>query len=264
MQSGMKKWFFLIAVLLFTLTAQADVADEYVYEGTLGDRIPVRITFCVNGEEIAVGEIYYPKAKHPAPILLVGRTEDWGYSLKEYQDDGTITGVLSLKMKFGETEGDADEFLEGVWMNPKTGKKLPLKNMELVNRNVDNVLKYLDYEDPQNIGREYAYQEWDGDSQKMMTGHITFRGAGKNKLHFNISNERHGIAKGKSAPDSPAVLGETTHDYFYYEKLNECGYGFGAYFFKRFVVLKTISGPETLKCFGEHASFDGVYMKVKQ
>lgn len=260
----MKKWFFLIALLLFTITAQADVVGEYVFEGTLGDKIPVRITFCVNGEYIAVGEIFYPKAKHPAPILLVGGMEDWGYSLKEYQDDGTVTGLLSLKMQFGEMEEDPAEFLEGVWMNPKTGKKLPLKNMELVSRSVGDVLEFLDYEDPQNIGREYVYQEWNADDQKMMVGRIMFRGAGKNKLHFDISNDRHAVAKGKSAPDRPAILGETTHDYFYYENLNECNYGFGAFFFKRFVVLKTTSAPGTLDCFGKGASFDGVYMKIKQ
>lgn len=260
----MKNLFLLIVALLFTVTVHADVVGEYVFEGTLGDRIPVQITFCVNGEYIAVGEIYYPKAKHPAPILLVGGIEDWGYSLKEYQDDGTVTGILSLKMKFGENEEDADEFIEGEWMNPKTGKKLPLKNMELVSEMVVDVAKYLDYEDPQNIGREYAYQEWDADNQKMMAGHIAFRGAGKYKLHFDISNERRGIAKAKSTPDNPAILGETTHDYFYYENLNECGYAFSAHFFKRFVVLKTTSSQETLKCFGKSASFDGVYMKVKQ
>ena len=65
--------------LMLTLTAQADVLGEYSFEGTLGDKIPVRLKFAVNGEEIAVGEIYYPKAKDPAPILVVGApTRDGG------------------------------------------------------------------------------------------------------------------------------------------------------------------------------------------
>ena len=71
--------------LVFALAAQADVLGEYSFEGTLGDKIPVRLKFAVNGDEIAVGEIYYPKAKNPAPILVVGSpTNDEGwYYLKE-------------------------------------------------------------------------------------------------------------------------------------------------------------------------------------
>ena len=82
--------------LMLAIAAQADVLGEYSFEGTLGDKIPVRLKFAVNGEEIAVGEIYYPKAKNPAPILVVGSpTNDEGwYYLKEYQSDGTITGTM--------------------------------------------------------------------------------------------------------------------------------------------------------------------------
>ena len=48
---------FLCAILQ---TIKADVDGEYQFEGTLGDKIPVVITFCVNGDGIAVGEIYNP------------------------------------------------------------------------------------------------------------------------------------------------------------------------------------------------------------
>jgi hypothetical protein len=87
--------------LMLAIAAQADVLGEYSFEGTLGDKIPVRLKFAVNGEEIAVGEIYYPKAKNPAPILVVGSpTNDEGwYYLKEYQSDGTITGTMLFQGK---------------------------------------------------------------------------------------------------------------------------------------------------------------------
>ena len=98
----------------------------------------------------------------------------------------------------------------------------------------------------------------------MMGGNVKFRGAGKYKLHFEVSNAPGNIAEGKSAPDRPAVLGEATHDYFYYENVNECGYGFSAHFFKKFVVLKTTTQHETVGCFGMGVAFDGVYIKVKQ
>ena len=67
----MKKVLLFFALML-AMAAQADVLGEYSFVGTLGDKIPVRLKFAVNGDEIAVGEIFYPKAKNPAPILVVG------------------------------------------------------------------------------------------------------------------------------------------------------------------------------------------------
>ena len=55
----MKKVFFSIVVFVFAIAAaQADVLGEYSFEGTLGDNIPVVLKFAVDGDEIAVGEIY--------------------------------------------------------------------------------------------------------------------------------------------------------------------------------------------------------------
>ncbi len=256
----MKRLQLCLLLCLAVLAVHADVDAEYEFEGTLGNSIPVKISFCVNGDDIAVGEIYYPKAKHPAPILIVGQALENGYVFNEYQDDGTITGHLYLRI--GE-DGGRPCMEEGSWTNPKTGKEFLLRNMVCTSTSV-NVPKYLDYEDPQNIGREYAYQIWNPGYGAMMGGTVTFRGAGKNKIHFEVSNAHPNIAEGKSAPNRPAVLGEATHDYFYYDNVNECGYGFAAFFFKRFVVLRTTTGPETLNCFGANTAFDGVYIKIKQ
>ena len=77
----MNKLITLLAALLLAATAHADVLGVYSFEGTLGDKIPVKLKFAVNGDEIAVGEIYYPKAKNPAPILVVGQptANGWYY-----------------------------------------------------------------------------------------------------------------------------------------------------------------------------------------
>ena len=61
----MKKVLLFFALML-AMAAQADVLGEYSFVGSLGDKIPVRLKFAVNGDEIAVGEIFYPKAKNPA------------------------------------------------------------------------------------------------------------------------------------------------------------------------------------------------------
>ena len=263
MQNRMNRLLSILAALILSMTTWADVLGVYSFEGTLGDKIPVRLKFAVNGDEIAVGEIYYPKAKNPAPILVVGEpTEDGWYSLKEYQSDGTITGTMLFKID-GEDNADGPYISEGTWTNPRTGKSLPMKHFES-NGQVVQVPEYLDYEDPRNIGREYAYSVWNPGYGSMMGGCVKFRGAGKHKLHFEVSNAPGNIAEGKSAPDRPAVLGDYTYDWFVYENVNDCSYGFSAHFFKKFVVLKTITGPETLNCFGHGVAFDGVYIKVKQ
>lgn len=259
----MKRLLTILTALTLSVTALADVLGIYSFEGTLGDKIPVKLKFAVNGYEIAVGEIYYPKAKNPAPILVVGApTEDGWYHLKEYQSDGTITGTMLFKIE-GEDNADGPYIAEGTWTNPRTQKSLAMKHFES-NQEVVHVPQYLDYEDPQNIGREYAYTVWNPRYEAMMGGTVKFRGAGKHKLHFEVSNAPGNIAEGKSAPDRPAVLGDYTYDWFDYDNVNDCGYGFSAYFFKKFVVLKTTTGFETLNCFGMGVAFDGVYIKVKQ
>lgn len=263
MPNKVNKLLTIIAALMLSVVSQADVLGIFSFEGTLGDKIPAKLKFAVNGDEIAVGEIYYPKAKNPAPILVVGApTEDGWYYLKEYQSNGTITGTMEFKID-GEETADGAYISEGTWTNPKTGKSFPMKQFE-TNQEVVQVNQYLDYEDPQNIGREYAYSVWNPNYNSMMGGNVKFRGAGKHKLHFEVSNAPGNIAEGKSAPGRPAVLGDYTYDWFDYKDVNECGYGFSAYFFKKFVVLKTNTGRKTLECFGVGVAFDGVYIKIKQ
>ena len=253
-----------ITALMLSATALADVLGTYSFEGTLGDNIPVKLKFAVNGDEIAVGEIYYPKTKHPAPILVVGTLRDDGsYFMEEFQTDGTVTGVMRFKIE-GEDTAAGPYISEGTWTNPRTDKSFPMKHFE-ENGEVVQVPEYLDYEDPQNIGREYAYHIYNPRYGQMMGGTVTFRGAGRHKLHFEVYNAPGYVAQGKSDPNRPAVLGDYTYDFFYYENVNDCGYGFGAYFFKKFVVLKsTTTDPVTFDCFDQGMSFDGVYIKVKQ
>ena len=47
----MKKLLSIITVLMLAVTAQADVLDEYSFVGTLGEKIPVRLKFAVNGDD---------------------------------------------------------------------------------------------------------------------------------------------------------------------------------------------------------------------
>ena len=227
----------------------------------LDGKIPVNMIFQREGNCVA-GYIYYPKAKHPAPIMMIGTVTEYEgkdyYYLKEYQADGIITGSISLTLK----TDIYPQILEGTWTNPKTEKEMTMQEMTF-SRDAPKwyTTSLFVPEDPGNIGKEYSFQKWDTMYGSMMGGRITFKAAGKNKVHFECGNVRHNIAEGSSDKDRPAVL---KGNMFEYRDVNECGYGFRATFYKRFAYLETITGNETLDCFGMGASFDGIYIKVKQ
>ena len=220
----------------------------------------VVIAFQKNTDGIVAGYIYYPKAKNPAPIMIAGTVSRDGsgeyYLLNEYQADGSVSGIINLS-------GSVDEGrLEGAWVNPKTQKQMKIAEPYISHEAVKWFNKSLLVpEDPSNIGKSYAFQQWNESYKSIMGGQISFKAAGKNKVHFDCGNTAHNIALGKSAAGRPAVL---RGNVFEYNNVNECGYGFRATFFPRFVVLTTTSAPATLKCFGMGASFDGIYVKVKQ
>lgn len=235
----------------------------YRFDAKLDGRIPVNIVFQRTYDNIVAGYIYYPRAKKPAPIMIAGSVQKYNdklyYYLSEYQSDGIITGTISLTTP---VEVQWDSPMEGTWTNPKTDQQMQMTDLSYSqDMPVWFTQSLLTPEDPGNIGREYSFQKWDQNYQSMMGGHITFRAAGKNKVHFECGNVRHNIAEGSSDPDRPAVLHDNV---FEYKNVNECGYAFRATFFPRFVRLDTTSGNDTLDCFGMGASFDGVYIKIKQ
>ena len=234
----------------------------YRFDAKLDGRIAVNIVFQRTDDNILAGYIYYPKTKNPAPIMIAGSVAQYGdklyYHLREYQPDGIITGVILL-----ETPVVCDYFskIEGSWTNPKTQKEMQMTDLKYSQEMPTWFTKsLLTPEDPGNIGREYSFQQWNPNYQDMMGGHITFRAAGKNKVHFECCNVRHNIAEGRSDDDRPAVLKDNVFEY----NDSDCDYGFRATFFPRFVVLKTITDAPSYDCFGAGATFDGVYIKIKQ
>lgn len=234
----------------------------YRFDAKLDGRIPVNIVFQRTDDDILAGYIYYPKAKTPAPIMIVGSVVQYGdklyYHLDEYQPDGIITGNIRL-----ETPVECDYFskMDGTWTNPKTEKQMQMVELKYSQEMPTWFTEsLLTPEDPGNIGREYSFQQWNPNYQDMMGGHITFRAAGKNKVHFECCNVRHNIAEGRSDDGRPAVLKGNMFEYYD----SDCDYGFRATFFPRFVVLETVTKASSYDCFGAGATFDGVYIKIKQ
>ena len=103
----------------------------YRFDTRLDGRIPAIIVFQKTDDDLVAGYIYYPRAKHPAPILIKGTAKRLGdtvsYSLEEHQPDGTVTGTMRL-----ETPVEPDYFspMNGTWTNPTTGKQLTMANLK--------------------------------------------------------------------------------------------------------------------------------------
>ena len=239
----------------------ADVLGEYHFEGTLGTNIPIELTLTVNGNYIVVGEIVYTKNKKPRPILVVGTVDDYDrYSVSEYQPDGKVTGLLSFKID--ESPADGPILVEGKWTNPKTKKSFDI-NVKSAEYD-GHYSQFYDYASADAVAGQYQYSSWNSTGSDECYGVAKFTMAGEHKVHFDISVTNPNMAVGASTTDRPAVLGDYTYNFFYYENLNDCGYGFSAHFYKRFVVITTTSPqPESLRCFGMGTTLEGVYIKIK-
>ena len=114
--------------------------DKYAYAGALNGRTAVEVAFELSWNGTAAGYIYYPNSPAPAPIALVGEACDvtlvypendnfYQVHLKEYQPDGTVTGVVDIA--YTEVEGDW-YFVRGTWTNPETGKRMPMEGVSEV------------------------------------------------------------------------------------------------------------------------------------
>lgn len=240
----------LLACLVIPLHAQtAKITERIAYEGTLDGKTPVRVAFEVNSDGCAAGDIYYPKAKHPAPILLVGHKNGQGYFLTEYLPDGTETGQVFLTIKKGK--------MTGTWNKRYDDKELTFTNMRKIVFPSKSGGK-LTPESPDKIGKEYQYSFHNSYTGEDLGGSATFRGAGKNRIHFSICNVPNNIAEGESSKGRPAVLRGNTFTY----DMPDCHYKFKAYFFKEFLIIENIS-YEDAGCFGFNATFAGTYIKVK-
>ena len=240
-------------MMLVLVQVQAQqIKERLAFQGTLDGKTAVRLAFEVNGDNIAAGHIYYPKAKHPAPIMIIGhKTAANTYYLQEYLADGEITGSLMLTISKGK--------LTGEWSNPRTEKELRFTNMTSM-AFPKGFGGLLVPENPGNLGHQYGYKKYHIGMKDFMGGCVELKAAGKNRVHFEVVNAPSNIAEGKSSKGRPAVL---HGNQFTYNNVNECGYGFKAIFFPRFVVLESTTDYETYDCFGAHTTFTGIYIKTK-
>jgi hypothetical protein len=135
----------MLSLMLTAATLTAGAQQHYENRGfkaLMNGKIPVEVMFQTtqnqDGEWMTAGYLYYPKAKNPAPILIVegwypekqivSKDEDETVSrFTEYQPDGERTGILYVT--YVEVEGDF-QMRRASWKNPTTGKVLQLSKFE--------------------------------------------------------------------------------------------------------------------------------------
>ena len=154
MKQKMKTLMLSLMLTAATLTAGAQQhyeratlrADQKLenrgFKALLNGKLPIEVMFQTtqnaDDEWVTAGYLYYPKAKTPAPILIV---EGW-YPEKpiqskdqnevvsrftEYQPDGEVTGILYVT--YVEVEGDF-QMRRATWKNPTTGKVFQLSQFQ--------------------------------------------------------------------------------------------------------------------------------------
>jgi len=135
----------MLSLMLTAATLTASAQQHYENRGfkaLLNGKTPIEVMFQTtqnqDGEWMTAGYLYYPKAKNPAPILIVegwypekqivSKDEDETVSrFTEYQPDGERTGILYVT--YVEVEGDF-QMRRASWKNPTTGKVLQLSKFE--------------------------------------------------------------------------------------------------------------------------------------
>ncbi|MBP5498223.1 MAG: hypothetical protein J6X81_02490 [Muribaculaceae bacterium] len=253
------KRLFLIAVIVAMIcpALRADVLGEFHFEGRLDNRIPISLTFCVNGSYVVVGEITYTHV-NSTPILLVGDTDVnlESFSLREFLPDGTVTGMLSFKIDL-ETGEDYPVLYDGIWTNPRTGQTFKI-NVEDAACHAD-FSQFYDYASESDIKGEYAYKIWDKNLNRMVTNTATFSESVNHAVAFSFRCHEFGDVSLATKPDAPVQLIPMTYDSFYKKDFDETGLGVEAQFYKKFVVVRTARNGEDVKCFA--GSVDGVYFK---
>ena len=143
MKQKMKTLMLSLMLTAATLTASAQQHYENRgFKALLNGKTPIEVMFQTtqnaDNEWMTAGYLYYPKAKTPAPILIVegwypekqivSKDEDETVSrFTEYQPDGERTGILYVT--YVEVEGDF-QMRRASWKNPTTGKVLQLSKFE--------------------------------------------------------------------------------------------------------------------------------------
>lgn len=233
--------------------ATAKKGFDKVWKGKLGDKIPVRVQYHVydsiaygNYGKLVVGRITYRNTSSQTPIPLIGYvTNDCYFELREFQKDGTISGIIN-----GTEKGES---FEGNW-----GKPYSKTNYTIHLTRKDTIVPSADIRaNADAIYGNYAYQF--GDKGYLGELKLTPIDAKQAKLYmFSVTSApSRNMADLIDNDTIPAAQTTFVHQVSGTQK---CAVKLR--FFKHFVM---VNYPENSPCqyaFGARATYEGFYYKV--
>jgi len=226
-----------------TVSEQKEIPGFYKWTGTINSSIPAFLWFIVK-DKVIKGELTYLKTKKQLPITVIGRINEEGFKIYEFQKDGHITGTFMGSLQGNKFKGD--------WYDPSTGKKLSFQfiSKDTIINSVDTILQ------PTNIAGEYSYQF----GQKGYQGGIDIVGINKKLASFDIScvTAAPAFNVANVTADSIRIL----NNIIIYKDPESENCQFKIRVFKGFLIIDYINNKYDCG-FGMNATVEGIFVKLK-
>lgn len=223
-----------------TTTAPTDSC----WVGNLAGRIPVLVHYQRDGE-IVVGEITYLNTKHKTPIRLLGTvTANKTYRLLEFDQAGTITGII--------TSHPVGRAFTGQWSSPTTGRELPLQLARKDMRMVSAAIRA----DPAHLSGTYFYRY--GVAGRQGTFTLTRLASGRASFELVAVTD----APARNIADVPLDTVNLAGTAFTYAVAETDNCAFQVRFYKDFMVVRYTKGDCAVQ-FGHNATAEGIFIKTE-
>lgn len=233
--------FAFLLLIRFSSFGQIKNGTVYAWDATIGKQTKASIWF-EQKDSVVVGEITYLKTNKP--IKLRGTvSREQGYRLLEFEPSGNITGIITGTIK--------DSLFSGDWFSPKTRKELPLvlklKSSFTAHKAVIGT--------PTIYEGIYRY----GYSKDGYQGYLAVNRINANTAQLEFQNVTSAPAYNLATVDPVKV--SVQNNQIIYKMDKNCV--FKIRFYNDIAVVDYLN--DQYECgFGNNASVDGVYLRVKK
>lgn len=224
---------------------QNNAAERYTFTGFINKKIPVELDITIS-KNMVLGNIRYLNTKAKTPIKIIGELSDKNqYSLREFEKDGNISGVINATLKNDKLEGD--------WSATKSDT-----SYSAIFTAKSNSASKPEVFSPISSGQqagEYFYQY----GEKGYQGSITIKKLSGNTYSYDVGSVTHDPGRNMADASGKAVLKNNQLIIFVN---NSCK--FIVKFYNGFLTITEGSQGQLNDCeFGFNATLEGTYLKVK-
>ncbi|MEO1513423.1 MAG: hypothetical protein AAFV95_00370 [Bacteroidota bacterium] len=213
------------------------------WEGTIAGEIPVFLHY-QQEEGIVLGAITYLNTKARTPIRLLGTyDENGGLLMREYSEDGNVTGLI-----VGDPASDS---FSGTWYSPEGEKE-----MTVLLSPKDSLIPSPSMEaEPEDIFGTYAYQY----GEKGYLGDLDIRKDDNGRIQAQIVSLTKAPARNIADVEMENITLEDNSFVYSLPEADSCA--FQVRFFKDFAYV-TYTQSDCMGQFGHRATVEGMFVKV--